>query len=114
MAATILVVQDLVMAGITPTYAAATATQGDDFANDGGTFLQVKNTGAGKTLTITTPATIRGVAVADPAIAIPLTTGDKMIGPFPPDLFNDGNGRVHTVLDDATAVTIAAFKVKLA
>jgi len=109
---TVLTVQTVSMAGITPTYAAATVTDGDDFANDGNTYVEVKNTGTQKTLTITTPATVRGVAIADLAITIPATTGDVKIGPFPPEIFNDGNGRVHTLLDAVTGATIGAFKVR--
>jgi len=112
MAATILTVQVVSLTGIAPTYGAATVTQGDDFENDGNTFLQVKNSGTQKTITITTPATIHGVAIADVAVIIPATTGDKMIGPFPPEIFNDGNGRVHTLMDVETGVTLAAFRVR--
>lgn len=112
MAATVLNVQEVSLAGLGPTYSSATATEGDDFTNDGYTFLHVKNGGASPiTVTITTPAKVHGVDVADITVSVP-ASGERMIGPFPPILFNDSAGRVHTVCSATTSVTLAAIRVK--
>jgi len=115
MARTVLSVQDIAVAGITPSYEAANA-DGEKISNDGATFVQVKNTnGAEITVTIVTPITIGGLAVADQTITVPATTGDKMIGPFKPAHFNqpsgDDEGYVYVDFSAVTDVTIAAFRI---
>lgn len=105
-----LTVQQIARAGITPTYAAC-AGGGDAFPNDGRTFIQLKNTNAAnRTVTVATQVTVDGKAVADDAIVIPLTSGDKMIGPFPPDIYNDANGLVQLTYDAVTNLTVAAVR----
>jgi hypothetical protein len=103
--------QTIVQAGITPTYAAA-AVAGDQFLNDGRTFIQLKNTnGSTRTVTIATSGTISGRAIADDAVVIPVTTGDKMIGPFPQGIYNDANGYVQLTYSAVTDLTIAVVKL---
>jgi hypothetical protein len=103
--------QTIVYTGLIPTYAAA-ASGGDQFLNDGRTFIQLKNTNAGnRTVTIVTQATAAGRAIADDAVVIPLTVGDKMIGPFPTGIYNDANGYVQLTYDAVTDVTIGVFKL---
>lgn len=105
-----LTVQDIALAGLAPTYAAA-AGGGDAFANAGKTFFHAKNGGGGSiTLTFTTPATIEGVAIADPTVTID-AGAEKMVGPFPPSVFNDANGRVAVAYSGVTSVTVAAFRL---
>jgi hypothetical protein len=104
-----LAVQNIALAGLTPSYAAADAA-GAAFANDGETFLQVKNAGnTACVVTIQTPATFEGVALADPTVTVPITTGDKMIGPFPKAAFNQVNGQVYVDFDQVVSVTVAAI-----
>ena len=109
MARSNVVPQTLSRAGITPTYNAATApgTGGDGFSNGGRTFIHVLNTGVEKTLTIQTPGTVDGNAITDRAVVIPLTTGNKMIGPFPPAIYNQSNGQVYLDWSLETDVTFA-------
>ena len=82
-------------------------------ANDGRVFLHFKKSGAGTaTVSIVTAATVQGLAVADLSISIPASTGDKIIGPFAPSLFNDSNGNVgFTVSGDTTSLSMAAFRL---
>ncbi len=108
--ATAITVQEIVVAGITPTYGAADAA-GNTVANDGNVFLHVKNSGVETTLTITTPGTVGGVAIADPTVTIPATTGDKMVGPFDPTIFNGSGGTVALAWSQVTGITIAAIKL---
>jgi hypothetical protein len=76
-------------------------------------MLEVKNTGASPcTVTITTPITVEGVALTDPTVVVPITTGDKLIGPFSPQVYNNSNGRVYVDFSTGTGVTAAAFKLR--
>jgi len=108
-----LTVQDVALAGITPAYVAVTATDGVQFLNDGNTFLQFKNTnGATRTATLVTPATVRGVAIENPTVVVPITTGDKMIGPFAPEVFNDAAGMMVATVSAFADLTAGAFRVR--
>jgi hypothetical protein len=105
-----LTVQSVTLAGLNPSYSAASAG-GDDFVNDGRTFLHVKNGGAGAiTVTVTTPAQISGIDVADIAVSVP-NGSERMIGPFPTNLFNASTGKASITYSGVTSVTIAAIKV---
>lgn len=108
MSATVLTVTPLARTGVTPALAAANA-DGSTFANDGRTFLHLKNTnGTARNVTIASSVTVDGLAVADVTVQIPLTSGDKMIGPFEPGIF----GTTVTITFDAVAdLTIQAFRV---
>ena len=107
----VLSVQEIIRAGIVPTYNAASAG-GDSFPNDGGTLLHFKNTNAAaRNVTIATQITVDGKAVADDVINIPATTGDKMVGPFPSGIYNDVNGRVQLTYDAATNLTVAVMRL---
>jgi hypothetical protein len=43
--------------------------------------------------------------IAEVTISIPATTGDVMLGPFPPSLFNDGNGDMRFNFSEVTGLT---------
>lgn len=107
-----LTVQECSLSGITPSYTAASA-DGDKFTNDGYVMLHVKNGNgaATRTVTVVTPATKGGLAIADAQVTVAIS-GEKMIGPFRADLFNQTDGTVHVDYDDEADVTIAAVKVK--
>lgn len=108
---TALTVQTTSRAGLAAVYSPADAVNGNDFPNTGGEFLHVKNTGAAPvTLTIPTPVTIDGLAVADRTVSIPATTGDLFIGPFDNSFYGGNDGRVQLDWSAATGVTIAVLK----
>lgn len=112
----LLTAQQVTLAGVTPTYAAASAG-GDTFTTTGKEMLHVKNTNAAaRTVTIQDPNTTGPTAAkafdADVDVVIPLTTGDKMIGPFPPSRFKDGaDNLVHIDYSVDTGVTVALVKI---
>lgn len=82
------------------------------FQNDGRTFLHAKKTGAGAcTVTADTPANARGVAIANPTYTVPATTGDVLIGPFAPDLFNDSNNKCAVTLSEITGLSVGVFRL---
>ena len=105
-----LTVQEITRSAITPIYGAA-AGGGDQFANDGRTYIHIKNGGASPiTLTIATQMTVDGKAVADDAITV--TNGqERIVGPFPPGIYNDANNMVQLTYSGVTSVTVGAFRL---
>lgn len=101
-------------AGLVPSYGAANAS--DTFPPDDRTFIYVKNTNAAtRTITVTTPATVSGLAIADPGPTIAATTGELIMGPFPASIYADPTTGLATVTPSATAgVTIACVRLTLA
>lgn len=103
--------QAIVRTGLAPTYGAADSG-GNQFVNTGREFLQVKNTNAAaRYITITTPATVDGLAVADVYVTIPATTGDKMVGPFPTKWFNYTGALTKVDYSAVTNVTFAVVRL---
>lgn len=112
----VLTVQDVSLAGLNPSYAAAGAG-GDSFPNDGATFLHVKNGGGGPiTVTIDDVGSASPEAAAafdpDPDVSVPAGE-ERMIGPFPKDRFDatDGTG-VNVSYSGVTSVTVAAVSAR--
>jgi len=111
MSLTTLAVQQIVRTGLSQALAAANA-DGSYVPNDGRTFLRVKNADASPiTVTIETPGTVDGLAIGDLAVVIPATTGDKLIGPFPPDTYNQPDGTIKATFSAVASVTIGAFRL---
>ena len=105
--------QQVQKAGAAPTYQGSLTTS-DVYlvANNGGTWLQVKKSGAGAcVVTVATPRTVDGLAVADLTFNVPATTGDMVVGPFPPDTFNDPVGDLRITFSEITGLTAAAFRL---
>lgn len=103
-----LTVQDIVLAGLAPTYVAA-AAGGNNFINDGRTFLHVKNGGASSiNVTIDSVVQCNQGFDHDITVAVP-NGGERMIGPFNPDRFNNSIGRVSVTYSAVTTVTVAAL-----
>lgn len=106
-------VQTIALAGITPSFAAV-AAGGDEFPNDGSTYVEIVNSSGANayTVTFTTAATIEGVAIADPTVTVGVSARKK-IGPFHQAVFNNSSGRVavaYTGSAPATDLTIGVFK----
>lgn len=105
-----LVVQTIEVDGLEPTYTAAEAA-GNSFANTGDQFLHVKNGSAADVdVTVQTPAKVGGIDIEE--VVVTVTAGEeRMIGPFPPGVFNQASGEVYVDYEDETTVTVAAFKL---
>lgn len=105
--------QDLVANdGITPSTTSPSAATDYVFRNDGRTWLEVKKTGAGDcTVTVTTPSTQGGLAVADKTDTVAATTGNRRIGPFEPTLFNDSADDVTVQFSEVTGLTVAVLRM---
>ena len=97
--------------GVAPTFSAANAS--DTFVAGPNVLLYVKNTNAStRTITLTTPATSHGLAVADPSNTIGATTGELIFGGFDSATYNDPTTGVCTVTPSATAgVSYAVVQV---
>jgi len=95
--------------GLTTAYTSGIIVGTTDFVmkNDGRTLLHVKKSGAGVcSMIIKTPAQVQGLDIAELTVSIPASTGDVMIGPLPPSLFNDGSGDVRFNFSEVTGLTI--------
>lgn len=109
-------VQQILSAGVKPTYQAAAAGDTMPQTSNARRFFHVKN-GAGVTRTVTIPksslslnvAGYGGIAISDIVIAIPAGE-ERMIGPFS-DLYKDGNGKIPINYDVITTVTVAAIEL---
>ena len=103
-------VQQLVRAGALPVFTAC--TQVDlQVANDGHTILEFKNTNAAtRTITVTSPGTVDGLAITDPVVTLGANTGDLIFKPWPPDKYNNADGNVYIDLGAFADVTVAAYR----
>jgi len=102
-----LVVQDIVIAGLETTFAAA-SSGGDEFANDERTVFHVKNDDA-DALEVTISATVNCNHGFTHDVVSSLPAGvDRMFGPFDRERFNDSAGMIQVTYDDETSVTVAA------
>lgn len=88
----------------------AAAGGGDNFDNDGNTFLFISNgSGAGITLTVDVAATLDGLAVTDRAVSVGAGKS-LLLGPFPPAFYNDGNNRVNLTYSAVTSVKVLPLR----
>ncbi len=107
-----LTVQEIALAGLVDS-AAAAAAGGDDFANDGNTFLKIIN-GSGGSINVTAASNYTspptGTAQSDNVVAVGAGV-TALIGPFPQSGFNDDDGKVNITYSATTTVTVAAISM---
>lgn len=108
MARTALTVQEIVRSGLTPSYSAANV-DGHSLPNSGKEMFHVKSGGTGVTVTIQTPGTVDGQAVADRTVVLGTST-ERMIGPFPPSIYNQSDGTVYIDFSQVATITCGAFR----
>lgn len=105
-----LTVQNSDVDGLTPTMNAC-SSGGDNFANlTEDILLYFESASGAKTVTVTTPATVGGAAVADPAVTVP-ASGRQFAGPFNKDYFNS-SGKVSMTYSDVVGLTVAVVRAK--
>ncbi len=117
MARSELTVEDVVRTGLNPTYNNA-ATDGHAIDNASKrVFIHVKNGSGGSVdVTITTPSTVDGLAIADRVVAVP-ASGERMIGAFPEAVYSQEDATlgidkaVYVDYSATTSVTIGVFKL---
>ena len=94
---------------IEPTQTNAVVADGHMFVNDGRTFLFLIGGTANCEITIQTPQTVDSLAIAELVFDIPLgATEYRIMGPFPPSVYNQSNGKVYI---DWEVANIANVKV---
>lgn len=95
--------------GTVPTYHAASGG-GDKVAPTEGTLLHVKNASGGSiNLTIATPGTIRGLAIADQVVAVADGAVGKFI-PLDPVYRDPADGLASLSWSSPTSVTFAVIR----
>lgn len=97
--------------GLNATYHAASGG-GDQFTPGERTFLHVKNDNAAScTVTVTTPGTVVGQAIADVAVAVPAGQ-ERFIGPFSAEHFGAADDGLADVSWSVSAsVTFAVVRI---
>ncbi|MGW3674635.1 hypothetical protein [Streptomyces sp. NPDC005166] len=101
--------QPVTTAGLAPTYTSASAG-GDQAPVGGGYFLEVRNGGgASITVTVVTPGTYKGFAIADAALVIP-AAGSGVI-PLDSVYRNPSTGRADITYSAVTSVTVGVLQV---
>lgn len=110
MARAALTVQEIDFDGLEPAYVAAEG-DGNSVANTGEQFVHVKNgSGVSVTVTVQTPATVQGIDIDEVEVAI-AAGEERMIGPWPPAVYNQAGGLVYVDYSAVTTVTVGAFKL---
>ncbi len=97
--------------GITPTYQGSlSASNTHQVNNNGKVFLHFKKSAAvNAVVTVITPPSLDGNAVADLTVTVPANTGDKMFGPFDPSVYNVLGGHdLEWTVSDVDGLTMAA------
>ena len=90
----------------------AAAAAGDQFANDGRTFLAVYNAhgSASRTVSIDIQQDVDDQDPPDREVTV--AAGEtRLIGPFPTGIYNDANGRVQITYDSEADLYVGAFKL---
>lgn len=102
-------VETISVSGIDATMNAVSAS--DVFTNNGKTWVYVNNaSGSPDTVSITTPATEGGLAIADGGGSVPAGES-RHFGPFPGYLFNNSSGQVTVTHTQTTSVTMAVISL---
>lgn len=99
---------------IEPTQTQALVADYHMFANDGRTFLFLIGGTANCEITIQTPGTVDGLAIDDPLFDIPLgNTEFRIMGPFPPSIYNQSDGMVYIDWEDATVALVKVAVIRM-
>jgi hypothetical protein len=106
--------QTVTRAGLNPTFTAA-AGGGDTMATGETMFLVVKNGGGAPiTVTVATPGTVEGAAIADTAVSV-TNAQERWIGPITRSFYGDPGTspayRANITYSGVTSVTVAAVSI---
>jgi hypothetical protein len=109
---TLLTVQNIALAGVTPAYTAVTAS--DTFQPGPRTFIHVKNAGGSPDVCVVSVLAgdpPGGLVLADNSVSV-TNAQERMIGPFPNQYFGDPVTGLATVTHSfTTSVTSGVFNV---
>ena len=112
MADVALAAQKIVKTGIDPVHTGSLSVANNyQTPNNGRLFIYVTNGGgSASVVTIATPGTVDGLAIADRTVSV-TASEDRMIGPFPPHIYNNASGEIDVSFSFITSVTIAALNL---
>lgn len=80
--------------------------------NNGRVILHFIKAGAGNaTITIVTPGTVGGLAIADQTFVVTASGGVEFAGPFDPAIYNDASGDMDISSDDEAGITVQALQI---
>ncbi len=107
-----LTVESGLPAGITPTRTALATGNTYKVRNNGRVALLFEKSGANPcVVTVQTPATVGGLAVAERTFTVVASIGDIIAAKVPPSVYNDGNGDLNFTIDEGTAITCAVVAI---
>lgn len=106
-----LTVQETLVTGLEATYDAA-ANGGDEFVNNGDTYVHVKNAG-GSDRTVTVASQVspvpEGTQIDDKDVVVQAGE-ERFIGPFLQSAYNDSSGMVQLTYSSEADLTLAVIK----
>lgn len=113
MAEVTLTVQRALPTGVAGTYTGSLSTSNTYLVRNSGRVLLDfrKSAAVDCVVTVQTPATLGGLAVAEQTITVPATTGQRFCGPYPPRIYNDGAGDLRFTLSDVDGLTVAVLEI---
>lgn len=102
--------QQVGITGTTPSYGAVAAS--DTIVPDDRTFLIVKNaSGTIDNAVVVVPGAEYGQNRPDVTVAVPITTGERWIGPMVADLADPATGLITVTHSQTASVTCALVRV---
>ncbi|MFD3483781.1 hypothetical protein [Streptomyces sp. NPDC058665] len=88
----------------------AAAGGGDTCQTGAGVVLLVRNGDeSSHTVTLVTPGTVNGLAIADRAVTV--AAGDEVLIPVTSEYYNPSTGRANITYDGVTDLTVAVIRV---
>ncbi|TVQ64485.1 MAG: hypothetical protein EA379_01320 [Phycisphaerales bacterium] len=89
------------------------SAMGDEFVNTGREGLLVRSAlaGGGESLAIPITLKIDGLDVAPKQIAMPAGDAWSLFGPFPRDVYSDGDGLVRFQFSQINQVSVAVLRI---
>ena len=99
---------------IEPTQTNAVGANYHMFLNDGRTFLFLIGGTADCLLTIQTPHTVDSLAIDNLPFTVPLGAAEhRIMGPFPPDIYNQSDRKVYIDWADADIANVKVAVIRI-
>lgn len=106
----LLSIQQVAITGTTPSYGAVAAS--DTIVPDDRAFLIVKNaSGTVDNVVVVVPGSTYGQANPDVTVTVPITTGERWIGPMTAALADPASGLITVTHSQTASVTCALVRV---
>ena len=97
-----------------PVMTNAVVADGHMFLNDGHTYLFLIGGTVNCEITVQTPGTVDGLAIADLVFDVPATATEyRMMGPFPPDIYSQSDRKVYIDWEVANIANVKVAVVRM-